>query len=571
MTMRKLLDLTWLGLVLFLAVGAVATLWWPWGRDQSAMAFIGHLIVEGKMPYRDAMDINSPGGYLLHALLEKVVGPARWPLRLMDLGLLLSASWALFALGKALHSPRAGRWAAVIFVLSYWSTGFWNTAQRDGWAAMLFLWGLTVTCAGSGPSTEGKTRWGPLWARAGTAGLLVGLATLMKPLYVVLALPMGVWVVEQWRPGAQASGQLEDGNTAPLGPGRYSPWAALTAGLLGLVLPLGAVLVWLARGGALRPAYEQVVLFNRQVYASASTGQVGLPATCLLFVDRLAQQPILVLLALAGAGYLLGARVRGRWAVAVAWPIVATAILLYQRRLFPYQWHSLTLWLSLLGGIGLAEIMFTKAPELVPSMASSRPWVRRVALLALIPLLFLPVLRTARSVKWWGSDIIVRRDYARYLRHFDQGTDFLPGTNIQVGAYLASHSGPTDTFFQCGLQPDFHLYSGRDPASPVSSWMLATTAASPDLHKKLLGQLMEDLERNRPLYFVVVDKDTNPIMPRTSAQALRDEPVLDRYVRQYYQEEIKIGDCQLLRRRQNRTMADVAYEGQSAIGLRDDG
>jgi len=174
-------------------------------------------------------------------------------------------------------------------------------------------------------------------------------------------------------------------------------------------------------------------------------------------------------------------------------------------------------------------------------------------------------------VKWWGSDIIVRRDYARYLRHFDQGTDFLPGTNIQVGAYLARHSGPTDTFFQCGLQPDFHLYSGRDPASPVSSWMLATTAASPDLHKKLLGQLMEDLERNRPLYFVVVDKDTNPIMPRTSAQALRDEPVLDRYVRQYYQEEIKIGDCQLLRRRQNRTMADVAYEGQSAIGLRDDG
>jgi len=62
-------------------------------------------------------------------------------------------------------------------------------------------------------------------------------------------------------------------------------------------------------------------------------------------------------------------------------------------------------------------------------------------------------------------------------------------------------------------------------------------------------QLLGDLKRNRPRYFVIVDNDHNSIMQTTSRQALKAEPALDQYVRDNYRAEITIEDFQLLRRR----------------------
>ncbi|MEI6499482.1 MAG: hypothetical protein WCP21_00485, partial [Armatimonadota bacterium] len=182
---RKLLDVLWLAVMVFLAFWALTSLWWPWGRDQSMMGFMGHLIVAGKMPYLDAVDINAPGGYLLHALLETVVGAARWPLRLLDLGFLALTGWALSGLGKTLHSARAGRWAFAFFVLFYASVGFWHTAQRDGWAAMMLTWCFALTCRLGQPCTgDSRDRQAATWGKAALAGLLLGVVVLLKPLYL---------------------------------------------------------------------------------------------------------------------------------------------------------------------------------------------------------------------------------------------------------------------------------------------------------------------------------------------------------------------------------------------------
>ena len=562
---RKLLDVAWLIVMAFLAVWAVTSLWWPWGRDQSTMGFMGHLIIEGKMPYRDAIDINAPGGHLLHALLETVAGTARWPLRLMDLGFLALTGWALFGLGKALHSVRAGLWAFALFVLFYASAGFWNTAQRDGWAAMMLSWGLLLTCGASRQRVQEGRAGATTWVRGGLAGLLLGLAVLLKPLYVGLALPLLIWMVERGKmpsdaqaPPPETLGGTNLGETGgpdsvaetPARRAKGLLWGGLAAGLLGMILPLVAVLLWLDRGHALRPAYEQVVLFNSRVYSKVE--RLDLLSSCAVFVASLMTRRtiLLTLVALIGGRYLFATRVPGRWALAVAWPAVTAAIIIFQGRFFSYHWHGLHLGLALLGGIGLMELATWEARP-APGKRLVPRWAPVLVALLLLALLVLPPSTVVASeMRWWVGDVLIRRDYELYMKLF-ANRDVCPRVNAQVGAYLAAHTTPTDTILQWGLEPDLYLYSGRDPASPLwaSFFLTATLDRNPELHLKLLQQLLGDLKRNRPRYFVVVDNDRNAVMRKTSRQSLKDEPLLDRYVRENYCEETRIEDFQLLRRR----------------------
>ena len=176
-------------------------------------------------------------------------------------------------------------------------------------------------------------------------------------------------------------------------------------------------------------------------------------------------------------------------------------------------------------------------------------WAHVAAISVVLALLVIPSgAQMASSIRWWIADIVVARDYGTYLEHF-ANSDVSPRINAQVGKYLASHTTPNDSIFEWGLEPDLYLYSGRELASPLggSFFLAATLHRAPDLHQKLLQQLLRDLRRNRPRYFVIVDDDRNPIMQKTSRQALKDEPMLDRYVRDNYRAEITIEHFQLLR------------------------
>ena len=61
MAPRHSLSAAALGLLAALA--AVVSLWWPYGWDQGAMAWVGDTIVDGGMPYRDAWDVKGPLTY----------------------------------------------------------------------------------------------------------------------------------------------------------------------------------------------------------------------------------------------------------------------------------------------------------------------------------------------------------------------------------------------------------------------------------------------------------------------------------------------------------------------------
>ena len=58
---------------------------WPLIHDAPIMHYIAWQILHGGVPYRDILDMNLPGVYLLHILVLKVFGPSDGGWRLFDL------------------------------------------------------------------------------------------------------------------------------------------------------------------------------------------------------------------------------------------------------------------------------------------------------------------------------------------------------------------------------------------------------------------------------------------------------------------------------------------------------
>jgi len=83
---------------------AFSSLWWPMGRDQGILAWVGDTILNGGLPYRDAWDVKGPASHYVYALVGWLFGRNQWGIRLLDLLLVFAASLALWRLLRCLRS-----------------------------------------------------------------------------------------------------------------------------------------------------------------------------------------------------------------------------------------------------------------------------------------------------------------------------------------------------------------------------------------------------------------------------------------------------------------------------------
>ena len=160
------------GLAALAAVWATASLSWPFGWDQGILAWVGDVIHQGGMPYRDAWDIKGPLAYYVYALAQWLFGKNLWGIRLLDLAFLAASTAVLGRVVSDLADSVIARWACLIFILWYGSGSFWHTAQPDGWASMMILIGMAPFMKASGRLTVKSLVM---------SGLLVGCAALIKP------------------------------------------------------------------------------------------------------------------------------------------------------------------------------------------------------------------------------------------------------------------------------------------------------------------------------------------------------------------------------------------------------
>jgi len=223
-------------MVVWLAVG-VATLLaqsvhWPLVHDAPIMHYIAWRIAEGATPYRDLLDMNMPGVYLIHLAVLKVFGPSDLGWRAFDLIWLALTNVLLWRLCY----PVAQQWSWIALVLYsgfHLSNGPPGMGQRDYLEFAFLLGGLVLTVEALGHKLDRR--------RLACAGFLLGCAMCVKPFAGLLWVSLAVW---SFLKGREHAG------------GRWtSPSVVLGAGLLAPI----ALALWLASVGALASFLEAVV------------------------------------------------------------------------------------------------------------------------------------------------------------------------------------------------------------------------------------------------------------------------------------------------------------------------
>ena len=87
-------------------------------RDGGAFAYIGHVILEGKLPYINAWDSKPPGIFYLNAFALWLGRGTRWGIWLMEFGFLFAAAGIGYRLMIRLWGP-----GAAVFGTVFWMMG----------------------------------------------------------------------------------------------------------------------------------------------------------------------------------------------------------------------------------------------------------------------------------------------------------------------------------------------------------------------------------------------------------------------------------------------------------------
>jgi 4-amino-4-deoxy-L-arabinose transferase-like glycosyltransferase len=309
----------------------VATVNWPLVNDASLIHYVSFLIQHGFRPYREIVDPNMPGSYLIDWIVIHTLGGGARGSRLYDFLLLFLAAVAMLTIAWR-RSRFAGLYAACLFALFHGRDGMAQVGQRDLAVAV----GLLGTIAFASLLAR---RGNLLWALG--FGLTVGAATTIKP----YALFFVVFVIV----------------LVPLLPHNGSRAKILLAGFVGLLIPFLVLIFYLHNLGIIRPFL--FVLFTLDPLHA----QLGYPGALFLVMWCLPPS----LLAMSAFGLLAMSTVppsgknieRGLLMVGIAIGLFAYFA---QLKGFPYHRYPLVACLLLFISLELTEATkFPRRPRLI--------------------------------------------------------------------------------------------------------------------------------------------------------------------------------------------------------------
>lgn len=119
----KIWDCVWFAILSFLLIPVI---WYPTGPDGDIFVLAGKAIANGKIPYRDFLDIKPAAFYYLYGLCSAVF-PMPMGIRLVEsLSIAITAILLRKILTKATNLPAWGNTAGVVLVLLYSSAQYMN-------------------------------------------------------------------------------------------------------------------------------------------------------------------------------------------------------------------------------------------------------------------------------------------------------------------------------------------------------------------------------------------------------------------------------------------------------------
>jgi hypothetical protein len=161
------------------ALFVVRTWHWPLVGDAPLMHYVVFLMDHGRIPYRDIVDINMPGTYLIEGLVIHVFGGGSLAWRIFDFSLIGVAAAAMAAIACP-YSWFAAVFSASIFLFLHGRDGLIQLGQRDLMITVLLLLGYAFLFHALRSRDQQR-----IWATA-LFGLCTGMAATVKPTALLL-------------------------------------------------------------------------------------------------------------------------------------------------------------------------------------------------------------------------------------------------------------------------------------------------------------------------------------------------------------------------------------------------
>jgi hypothetical protein len=484
----------WIVLALLVLVRVPAIVQ-PLGPDQALYAYVGERILQGDLPYRDVWDQKPPGLHAAYAFLWKA-----WPneavVPLADTLLAVAVAAMLLPIAAMVTASRfAGPLAAGLFLLlGNPSFARFGGARLRGQGEVFIaafvtagVW-LFMRCRTQGSSVGWRRP-----ALALSAGCLTGLAALAK--YPAAGYLMVGWAALALVGHSRGIGTKDAGRLI-----RLLAWSAV-----GLLLPVGVMVVCFSAGGALRDLWDATIVYNLRYSGETYSGAWAFAQYLVTFPVQHARVDGLWLLGGAGSIVLLARSFwRPAFLVPVIWIAVAClAIAINGSRGLPQYFLQAYPALALAAGVAGVELL------------GGWPRTARFVVAAVVLVAVTRVMSFADAAQvtaWDLARLAGQTDRATYLARFAgrPGDKYSAPDVRELGTWLGTHVDAGEPVYVFGFSAGAYLYSGRQSASRFfwnSPVIVGFNEGQPGYGK---SGLLADLQARRPLIVALQKDDGGP-------------------------------------------------------------
>jgi uncharacterized membrane protein len=504
----------------------------PFGRDEGTYAAFAAILRRGGLPYVNAWDHKPPGIYYTYAAIFDLLGRSMIAVRLFDIFFTLALMAAIYALAARAFDRTTGKAAAFLIAFVYLcDVKYDSRAEADSMMMLpLTLAALFLVRAGPGPR---RLAW------VAATGFMATVCIWFKVTSAVTVLAFGLFLL------------IED-LLIRRRLARIACEAAVY--LLGVAAAVAPVLLYAWKAGFLNAMIEIVVKFNSQYYAASAHAAGGALGMAKSILQTTGWWPYLIFPAtVAGLAALIRRR-RDELVVLVFAASCAGAVLM-QGKLWLYQWMVVFPAWSVMAAATYVEAARRMSWRSLSPVVDNRNLLLAMVMCALAVYALADWADNAsESIAYHTGRISAARFYGGELKpglyeerfgRYRSG-DFSYWADLQVAAYLQQHTSPEDRVYIWGFEPLIYFLADRQSASRfLMDHPLNASFALRDAWRR---ELVDTLERQPPLYFIVVRNDLFELQSVDSATQLLHFPALLDFVRRHYRPEAEIEDFTLWRR-----------------------
>ena len=471
--------------------------------DEAVSAVAADVILEGGVPYRDAIDHRGPLTYYAYALIYSVFGKNNMAAVVwVYIGLLVGMAFLIFRIGEKVGQKMTGGWAALLFTVFTWTNSFHEMwAAHTEWLLVFFsLIGMNFYIDYF-LKNDGKGIVKLILAGAsfGMAALSkqVGLLDLATVLFFILLI------------------HLKQKDFKKI----------LSEGLIlgiGWLIPIGFTIIYFQQTGALDDFIFYVWDYNTQYYLPETTWAMRLGNWAKLWGGFFIHKWLLVVLIFITVFSFR----RIRRTILSEKPLYLLMII----------WLMATALEAMAGG----RIFFHYIIPALPAMA-------------LVAAIYIPAIREIKSIqplqKWFIEGMLIIGMAFPILHNFINHIDLIGRDDSihefkDLANYVKENSDENDKIFVWGFAPEFYILSDRMPASRytftnvLSGHIPAANESKPSTDYAIVPGsweiLMNELNQYKPLFII----DTHPDGHRAyDRYPIEKFPQLDSLVDNYYQRD----------------------------------